>query len=121
LQIKRLVQDELESGACIFDLWTSITNDSNLGTTLHYITNEFELRTIALGIKSLNISHTGYHINAAIEDVLVRWNIHDKIVEMVTDNGSNVCVAIRQYSCIHLRCLAHTTHMVYRPFSGQLL
>jgi hypothetical protein len=76
----------------------------------HY-SREFELRTIALGIKTLNISHTGHHINAAIEDVLVRWNIHDKMVAMVIDNGSNICVAIRQFSCIRLRCLAHTLQL----------
>ena len=46
--LKQLIKDEIEAMAITTDIWTSLTNESYISVTLHYISNEWELSSVIL-------------------------------------------------------------------------
>ena len=52
------------------DIWTSIATESYLSVTLHYIDNNWEMKSFSLGTFPLTESHTGESIKCWIKDLL---------------------------------------------------
>lgn len=99
------------------DVWTDpFTNKSYLSLTCHYLdVDKLTLQTISLGIKKLKCRHTAQYLGQILKDMCTEWNIPDeKILSIVTDNGSNIVSAICEMfgSRRHLPCFAHTLNLV---------
>lgn len=77
--------------ALMTDFWTSISNESFIAVTVHYIDNSYVLRRICLGVLRFVGSHTG----EAIVDQLIKlkndWKIHQFVI--ITDNATNMTKA----------------------------
>ncbi|KAJ8971935.1 hypothetical protein NQ314_000468 [Rhamnusium bicolor] len=93
------------------DIWSSDSNVANLTLTCHFIHGN-ELNARVLSTKELTSSHTGENIAATITTILSEWNIFDKIVTIVSDNGINIKNAINEYIYkYHHPCVAHTLNL----------
>jgi hypothetical protein len=83
-----------------------------IGITLHYLTDQMELRDILLYIEPIKYSHTGSHIREPIIVKLKEFNLINKITTAITDNGSNMVKAIQEWEGIErIPCSAHTLQL----------
>lgn len=94
------------------DMWTSDSNRVYLTVTCHFIYNDC-LYSLVLATREIIKIHTGANIATSISDILIEWGILDKIVTIVSDNGSNIKNAINEYLCkYHHPCVAHTLNLI---------
>lgn len=101
------------------DLWTSSSNKSYITVTGHFIF-DFKQYSVVLGTNELTTAHTGENIAEAIMNIFQNYNIADKIVTIVTDNGSNMKKAVSEYLKKYNHfCVAHTLNLsVQETVSG---
>jgi hypothetical protein len=77
----------------------------------HFIFEQ-KLHSQLLSIKEMADRHTSANIAEELASVINEWNINDKIITIISDNGANVKNAITD----HLRkdhhpCVAHTLNL----------
>jgi hypothetical protein len=99
------------------DIWSSMTNQSYLGITLHYIDNNWNLKNLTLDVIHLEDHHTGNVIADKVFNLLDEFNLTTKVLSFTTDNASNmlkfgeVLIDLLQvysnHHIMHIRCAAH--------------
>lgn len=113
------------SGRCSLttDIWSSIKNEAFIGITIHYITNEWELKHFTLEVLRVTGSHTGNAIYEILTKLLEDFNLKEKVISITTDNGSNMVLACRLLKSyfeaqtppvldfIHSRCICHILNL----------
>ena len=94
-------------------MWSSVNGDPYMSYTIHYITEEWELQSIALGTLYFPEDHTGENLSDAIKETLQSWNLDIKNqVCLTTDNGSNVLCTVKTIlGWTHLPCFGHNLHL----------
>ncbi|KAL4148694.1 hypothetical protein QTP88_002865 [Uroleucon formosanum] len=91
--------------------WTSDCNKSYLTVTCHFIHNN-RLHSPVLATREVKDSHTGLNIATALTHIFNEWSIANKIVTIVSDNGSNIKNAINEHLLkYHHPCVAHTLNL----------
>ena len=98
------------------DIWTSIATDSYLTVTVHYINENWEMLSIALGTLPLSESHTGQNIQSWVKELLNEFDVDvKKVVCFVHDNGANIDLAARmlkdELGWYSLGCAGHTLQL----------
>ena len=94
------------------DLWTSCAQNGYIGITLHYLTEQMELRDILICVESIRYPYTGSHIRETIQIKLNEFNLTDKITTVITDNGANMVKAIKEWEGVdRIPCSAHTLQL----------
>ncbi len=108
------------------DIWTcSITSQSYLGITIHFITNLWEMKKCLIDIIPLQGSHNSSQIINQILLTLEEFNINDRVISLTTDNGSNMVACgwdliielNREFSNLsfkHYRCAAHIINLAVK-------
>lgn len=96
------------------DCWTSVTMESYLTVSCHFILDSFVLKSAVLSTKPLEngIHHTSENISEALHEIFVEYNITEKVVCIVTDNAHNMKKACELIQKRHLPCYAHTLNLV---------
>ena len=90
------------------DLWTSSSTDPYISLTVHFITNNWALKSFCLGTVYISTDHTGQNIAEAITDILDNWELPpDKLVATTTDNGLNVISAFSGLGWLRVSCFGH--------------
>jgi len=84
------VLNDINYLAITTDCWTSVTTESYLSITCHFINTNYELKTTVLSTKSLTKNHTVQNLADALLEVFEEWNINNKITCIVTDNATNM-------------------------------
>lgn len=93
------------------DMWTSDSNKAYITVTCHFIFDDI-LYSPVLATKELNDLHTGENIAASLKLIFDEWEINNKIVTVVSDNGANIKNAINQHLYKHHHpCVAHTLNL----------
>lgn len=65
-----------------------------------------------LQTKDVSDRHTGQNIAATLTNIFNEWNIANKIITVVSDNGSNIKNAINEHLLKHHHsCVAHTLNL----------
>jgi hypothetical protein len=67
--VKQIVQKELDTADYVsltLDGWSSVSNNSYLGITSHYIDEDFEFQSCLLALKYAPMSHTGVNLSNEI-------------------------------------------------------
>ena len=70
ITLKQLIQDEIEAMVMTTDIWTSLTNESYISVTLHYISNDWELSSFILDTAVFLGHRTGVLIAQNVKDIL---------------------------------------------------
>lgn len=52
--------------------------------------------------------HTAQNLNEEINKILIKWDLQEKIVAVVTDNAANIVSVVRLGSWAHIPCITHT-------------
>lgn len=68
------------------DCWTSTNNESLMGITVHFVGNNFCLRSILLQCTVFDQSHTSKNLAVELKRVTEEWGVKTKIVLAVSDN-----------------------------------
>lgn len=104
---------DIDSVCLTTDTWTSMTVQSYLCVTAHYITDNFELRSILLECSFMPFSHTSSNLGDQIHCILEKFHLTDKISLIVTDNAYNITGAVtKQLQENHFPCFAHTLNLI---------
>jgi len=94
------------------DLWSSAAHISYLGVTLHWATCDFIPCEILLAIKEISYPYTATVIKEEVEKLINKFQLESKLYAIVTDNGSNIKLAINQLRIgTHIPCSAHTLQL----------
>lgn len=95
------------------DLWTSLNRKGYIGVTCSYINENFELNELTLSIQYIPYPHTSKNISETINSIIEKWELHEKVYSITTDNGANVKKAISDMIGINwLGCSSHTLQLV---------
>ncbi|CAG8841719.1 22306_t:CDS:2, partial [Gigaspora margarita] len=82
-----------------FDLWTSCAHNSYLDITYHWISNEFHINDLILGVIELGAYKTANDIVKFFEPMLEEFGTEkNKTLSITTDNGTNFKAAITKLS-----------------------
>ena len=94
------------------DIWTSCATQAYVTITAHYITEDWRIQSYVLCTCEMPERHTGVNIATRLREVTEMWNIDDEHVSaVVTDNASNMSVAVDILEWNHLPCFAHTLQL----------
>ena len=100
VDIKQKVKGVVSSGPfhCITtDLWTSQYQVKGyLTLTTHFIDNEWALNSFVLATLEVPMEHTAENIGRVVTDILLEYDISEKVIAATTDNGTNVIKAVDQ-------------------------
>ena len=113
---REIVSKEVSQGALYFssttDLWSSVGLKPYISFTMHFIDNEWILRSRCLQTAFMPEDHTGDNIADALEGVHKSWNLSPaKQVCLTADNGSNIVCAARKLKWLRLSCFGHNLYL----------
>lgn len=78
------------------DLWSSRVMQPYLSLTLHFINDDWTLRSVCLQTAYFHDEHKGEIIAQGLKDALSSWNLpEDRLTCMTTDSGTNMLKALR--------------------------
>ena len=104
------------------DSWTSVTTESYVTITAHYVTKDWQVLSHVLQTRAIYESHTGAHLAELLSHVVEEWQLSDKSVVLVTDNAANMIVAAQVGKFPHVKCFAHTLNLAcQRALKGATL
>lgn len=102
---------EVEYVSVTTDIWTSDSNKSYISVTCHFV-NKNLLISQVLSTDEIVGPHTAENIGNILNKVFGDWEINDKVVTVVSDNGSNIKCAINEFLKKHHHpCVAHTLNL----------
>lgn len=111
--IKDKVNIEAPTVCITTDVWTSKNTESFMATTAHYITNEFKFQTVLLKCSYLSGHHTADNLASELKEVLVEWNLMNRVNFAVSDNASAIVKAIEEILKLkHYGCYAHKLNLI---------
>jgi hypothetical protein len=108
-----LQQDDVQRSFTT-DMWTSsVTNFSFLSLTGHWLTKDYERKSVVLGIQRFEGRHTATNIKDALLEMLKNWcmsptNVHT----VICDNAANMSKALREAQLTSVSCFAHSLQLV---------
>ena len=110
------ILEKVDSYSMTCDNWTDVTNLSYLGVTIHYITEQVEMKSGCVGVFPLSENHTSQYLGECLNSVIEDFNLDkSKIMAVVTDSAANIKKAVHDTlgRDKHLSCFAHTlSHLV---------
>lgn len=110
-EVKLKVEESLstaEKVALTCDAWTLTAVDSYVTVTAHYLTEDWQLLSHVLQTRTVHKGHTGTNIADLLQNAAQEWGIADKNLVVVTNDASNMSVAIQLVGYLHVKCFAHT-------------
>ncbi|XP_044732971.1 zinc finger BED domain-containing protein 4-like [Chrysoperla carnea] len=117
LKISNQIHEELRatsnSGVTITtDSWTSINNDHFQAITVHFLDENFTLKSYLLDCFRYNEEHSIDDISGEIKRISSEWNINEKISAVVTDNTKNISAAVEMCGWNHIPCFGHSLNAI---------
>ena len=113
--VKEQVKQELSTVqyfSAATDLWSSIGTKPYMSYTMHFVNEEWKLRTRCLQAQFLPDDHTGENLAEAIEEMLAGWDLNAKNqVCLPKDNGTNNINAAECLDWTWLSCFGHNLHL----------
>jgi hypothetical protein len=70
------------------DIWNGNAKEDYLSVVAHYINSDWEPEKRLIGLKLIDVSHSGVNIAERISVVIDEWGLNDKIFSFTLDNAS---------------------------------
>lgn len=94
------------------DCWTSVANTPYIAVTVHFIDDQWNLRSACLSCAHFEVNHTYTNISDMLTSILSDWNLNIKnIACCTTDNGSNILKAMSYLQLTHISCFGHNINI----------
>ena len=87
------------------DCWTSLGQVGYITVTGHFITDNWDYKSIVLATRPLSKHHTGENIASTITEIQNEFSV--KVFGICTDNASNMRLAGKHLGLIHWFCFSH--------------
>ena len=98
--------------SCTTDIWSSVSRDSYLSLTVHFITSSFQKKHVCLHTCPFDEQHTGQQIATKLTNCFEQWSVTYKLHAIVRHNGSNFVAGLRDAALPNIPCLAYTLELV---------
>lgn len=116
-KVKESISNDMDFYSITTDIWSSRVMQSFMAVTLHYLTEEFEMKTFVVEVLPLKGSHTGEFIAECLSNTLSSFNLRlSKLALILRDNASNGIKACEKLKAPHFGCIGHSLHLVVGPF-----
>jgi len=126
-EVKKRLQKSKSRIHLSFDLWTSPNNMAFVGVVGHYMTSEYKVETVLLGLRRLHGTHSGENIAEAIVKVIRKYGLTgDQIGWFVLDNATSNDTCVKEILKTleindtaerrRLRCLGHIINLAAKAF-----
>lgn len=109
------------------DLWSASTMEPYMAVTVHYINNEWNLKSKHLQCFYLPGSHTADLLAEEIMNVMVEWGLATSchiddtlgaslphISALTSDNGANIVKACSTLACLRIPCFGHCLNLAVK-------
>ncbi|CEJ95262.1 hypothetical protein VHEMI10752 [[Torrubiella] hemipterigena] len=97
--VKRALQNSLSSIYIVPDNWTSPNGLGAIGFMVQFVTEDYGLQSLVVGIKELEGQHSGENMAEAIMEFIREYGIASKVGYFVMDNASNMNTMIQ--TCVY--------------------
>jgi len=116
-EIKIQIRREMNFYSTTTDLWSSRRMNALIALTLHYLTEDFQMREFTLESSPVEGNHTSGMIQNILMTSFERWGLNvDKLSLMLRDGASNGKRACEDWGIKHMSCINHSLHLVVGPF-----
>lgn len=99
VDLKNLISSDLQATKKVsiaVDIWTKRDGTSYLGVVSHYFSRiEMKRKRVVLALKPFSHPHSAERVYAVVREILDNWQISNKLLKIVTDNGSNMIKAFK--------------------------
>ncbi|RLN96681.1 hypothetical protein BBJ28_00026154 [Nothophytophthora sp. Chile5] len=113
LSLRLAAKSECDYFSASSDIWTSMTAESYMSLTLHYVDENFNMNGWTLEVVSLPGKHDALSIGSALVSIFERWGLNrDKCTRFLRDGASNMKKACDDIGLRNLSCAAHSLHLV---------
>ncbi len=117
----RIMLEKAKFVSICTDAWTSVSNNSYLGISVHFIEEKQQSDGINLCFFSaildtvpIETNEKSDNLKTILKDVLLEWNIFEKTSCIVTDNAANMKKAADLLGVRHMPCFAHSLNLVIK-------
>jgi hypothetical protein len=76
------------SVAITSDIWNDNAKEDYLSVIAHFVNSDWELEKKLIGLRLIDVSHSGSNIDERVGNVLDEWSLTDKIFSFTLDNAS---------------------------------
>lgn len=116
-EIKSQIHREMDYFSTTTDMWSSRRMTALMALTLHYLTEEFEMREFTLEASPVEGNHTAEMIQNALMASFEKWGLREgKLSLMLRDSAANGVKACDDWGIKHASCINHTLHLLVGPF-----
>ena len=97
--------------------------------TCHYVDESFNLQEDLLDFREISVSHTEVNLAQHVFEVLIKYNIHERLYCITTDNAGNNGTLCESLSALleekgvkwdatrnHIACLTHIINLAVKEF-----
>uniref|UniRef100_A0A182PWX0 BED-type domain-containing protein n=1 Tax=Anopheles epiroticus TaxID=199890 RepID=A0A182PWX0_9DIPT len=111
LEVKNKL-NQAKAIALTVDGWSNLNQVSFVAVTAHFVNLNFEMCSFLLECSEFTTTHTAHNISIFIKNVMVKFDIEDKVTCIVTDNARNMKNAASDLGIPHFSCFAHSLNLV---------
>ncbi len=103
--------------AATTDLWSSRTTEPYISLTIHFIDEDFQLKSRCLQTAFFPEDHTSENIARGMREALTAWGLDERcLVCITTDNAANMVKAAALNKWTRLQCFGHRLHLAIVKF-----
>ncbi|XP_066316085.1 zinc finger BED domain-containing protein DAYSLEEPER-like [Miscanthus floridulus] len=123
------------SVALTSDIWSGNAKEDYISVVAHYVNADWELQKKIVGLRLIQVKHSGENISASIASVVEEYGLVDKIFSITLDNASSNAKAMETltpmftgylgcdpapddaapgYSLVHQRCACHIINLIVK-------
>ena len=100
----------------ITDFWTSRGQHGYIGVTAHWISDDYSPKEAFLTLQHIHYPHTSEVIKDKLKEIIMNWNISNKVTFIATDNAASMIKSVRllkdEFNIERISCAAHTLQLV---------
>ena len=136
--LKKSVLPAASSVALTSDNWSGNAKEDYISIVAHYVNADWELQKKVIGLRLIEVKHTGENIAERIAAVVDEFGLIDKVFSITLDNASSNSKAMneltplfasylgpdpspepqdpsnRTYSLVHQRCACHIINLIVK-------
>ena len=127
-KVKYILRKNREKIYIFFNIWTSLNDYVLIGIVLYFIDDDYQVRTILLGIRKVYKEHSNENVDYTVVNVIYKFQIESELDVFVLDNVDNNDTVvyyilnelelhdIHEKEYCRLCCLGHIINLVIQNF-----
>jgi hypothetical protein len=115
-ELKTILVKEAKFYCTTTDIWSSRSSSAFISLTMHYLTDDFTMKSWNLEVQKFGGKHSVERIAEMLDTSLAIWNLKkENMVLMIRDNASNGVSGTNAIQVTSLGSIPHSLHLVLGP------